>query len=457
MAQSHAPSAPPQPHATARPPSVIERVRTFVASVAAQLRDHSDPSPISDPSSDEIAPASSVDPRLPFANAGGCFHAVDVPSSVFATNTIVIVRFEVKDNGIGLTLEQKGRLFKPYSQVLKYTVVRDFVTIVTVAPFKILAQVQHRREFGGTGLGLYISLKLAEQMGGRIGVESEGEGRGAMFWFEVPLRVLQPLPVDLGSDAAQQSPNPLLGASTPVVDGTGSSSRTIVLSSPTQQQDLSPPVKTTSHQTIHITERLCQIGSSQRFENVTKIEEAPAELRRFPTAASSNHSITPPSGSVSVSLDAGSFPLHVLLVDDVDSIRMLMRRLITKHFPAAIIQEAPDGKYAIEIMAAAKDQFSPLFSEGVICMDKEMPRCDGFEATRHIRAMGFRGLLLGVTGNAIADDVTAFLGHGANAVIPKPVSFPVLLRHIKEFMDRNDMKRETSSGTQFSESVALIP
>lgn len=78
------------------------------------------------------------------------------------------LRFEVCDSGPGIAESDRARLFQPFEQL----------------------DSSLTRKHGGTGLGLAISRRLAEMMGGRIGVDS-APNEGATFWLEVPLEVVQ--------------------------------------------------------------------------------------------------------------------------------------------------------------------------------------------------------------------------------------------------------------------------
>ncbi|EME71242.1 sensor protein gacS [Paramagnetospirillum caucaseum] len=80
-----------------------------------------------------------------------------------------MARFDVRDSGIGIAPEAQHRLFSMFSQVDASTA----------------------RRYGGTGLGLAISKKLAELMGGEVGMES-APGQGSRFWITLPLDLLAP-------------------------------------------------------------------------------------------------------------------------------------------------------------------------------------------------------------------------------------------------------------------------
>ncbi|TFH70309.1 PAS domain S-box protein [Gammaproteobacteria bacterium LSUCC0112] len=84
---------------------------------------------------------------------------------VSETDEQVTVRFEVEDSGVGLSPQQLQRLFMPFEQ----------------------GETSTTRKYGGTGLGLVISRRLAQLMGGDTGVISE-LGKGSTFWAVVPLK-----------------------------------------------------------------------------------------------------------------------------------------------------------------------------------------------------------------------------------------------------------------------------
>jgi signal transduction histidine kinase len=73
------------------------------------------------------------------------------------------VEFAVSDTGIGMTVEQKAKLFEEFTQ----------------------ADVSTAQRFGGTGLGLAITRKLARMMGGDVTVASEA-GKGSVFTVRLP-------------------------------------------------------------------------------------------------------------------------------------------------------------------------------------------------------------------------------------------------------------------------------
>lgn len=95
------------------------------------------------------------------------------------TRETVLLRFEVRDTGIGIPTDSIDSLFKVFSR---------------------LTQKQHKL-ISGTGLGLSICKKLTQLMGGEIGVESE-LGKGSVFWFTLPFRHSEPVAVSQANEPA---------------------------------------------------------------------------------------------------------------------------------------------------------------------------------------------------------------------------------------------------------------
>lgn len=94
---------------------------------------------------------------IKFTEKGG----IEVNVSTMPTeNNSITLRFEITDSGNGMTAKEMAKLFKPYSQ----------------------ANSSIAHEYGGTGLGLYLSMRLCELMSGEIGATSQ-LGEGSTFWF----------------------------------------------------------------------------------------------------------------------------------------------------------------------------------------------------------------------------------------------------------------------------------
>ncbi|PGH56716.1 hybrid sensor histidine kinase/response regulator [Azospirillum palustre] len=114
----------------------------------------------------------------------------DPPADAAPADAPVTLRFEVEDNGIGMTPEQRARLFDAFVQ----------------------ADVSTSRKYGGTGLGLAICKRLVEAMGGEITVAST-PGRGSTFRFSIRSRLAEAPPVgELGArpalPGAAETPEP---------------------------------------------------------------------------------------------------------------------------------------------------------------------------------------------------------------------------------------------------------
>ncbi|MFO0797009.1 MAG: response regulator [Gemmataceae bacterium] len=105
------------------------------------------------------------------------------------------VVFRVRDTGIGMTPEQLGRIFQPFVQ----------------------ADLSTTRKYGGTGLGLTITRKLARMMGGDVRVASE-PGRGTEFTLELPARPAAAPALTAAPVAAAALPRPGVGNTVVAVD-----------------------------------------------------------------------------------------------------------------------------------------------------------------------------------------------------------------------------------------------
>lgn len=148
---------------------VAERCRAMFAIQAAEkglalamsIHDDVPPELLGDPVRLLQVTSNLVGNALKFTSAGSVTVSIDVAERAEGS---VLLRVAVRDTGIGVAPAQRERLFEAFQQ----------------------AEASTSRQYGGTGLGLAISKRLAELMGGEIGVES-ADGAGSTFWFTARL------------------------------------------------------------------------------------------------------------------------------------------------------------------------------------------------------------------------------------------------------------------------------
>jgi signal transduction histidine kinase len=126
---------------------------------------------------------------------------------------------------------------------------------------------------------------------------------------------------------------------------------------------------------------------------------------------------------------------RILLVEDIEINRIIMRELLSE--TRLVIDEAGDGKEALEKFAAAPDAYYDL-----IFMDVQMPNMDGYESTRHIRALEKERRektghsteipIIAMTANAYREDIDRALESGMNGHLAKPIDLEAVSRLLRE-------------------------
>ena len=339
------------------------------------------------------------------------------------------LRVDVEDSGIGLTEEQMGRLFQPFTQ----------------------ADTSTTRRFGGTGLGLAISKRIVEAMGGVIGVRS-APGRGSTFWFEVTL--------PRGTTQGPALPGHLAGRLVAIVDPHQRARAGLVAElefmgfrtaaadalddwmavAAAPERDLCCVIvaeRPDGPTAAEWADRLRQHGPAR---GVPWVLTHTSERRRADVEAAgfSADLIRPvghaklrevllralqaPAPDAAPALVSGASPPEprcVLVVEDNGVNQKVAERLLVKL--GYRVEIVSDGRQAVE--AATTRPFD------LILMDCHMPVMDGWEATRTLRVRhGFhRAPIVALTASATAEDRARCLDAGMDDVLTKPLK-PEALR-----------------------------
>ncbi len=342
----------------------------------------------------------------------------------------ILVRFEIRDTGIGIAKEAQGRLFSMFSQVDASTA----------------------RRYGGTGLGLAISKRLAGLMGGEVSLDSE-PGKGSRFWIDMPLTILGP---------QNATPPDLRGRRIMVVDD-NSINRDVL---ERQLRAFGVDVQAFHDAGTGMTELIRAAAAGTPWEAALIDAQMPMVsgidmvrmIRAIPTLTATKVIITSSQGVLDdedrIGLDAFLHkPLRQTTV--LDTIGRLLG--VTENIKGTAATPA-DGNAAaspgkrLRILVAEDNPVNQQVALGLlrkfghsvdvvgdgaeaveavrllpydlVLMDVQMPEMDGLEATRVIRGLPTQASqvpIVAMTANAMRGDDQICLNAGMNGYISKPI------------------------------------
>jgi CheY-like chemotaxis protein len=134
--------------------------------------------------------------------------------------------------------------------------------------------------------------------------------------------------------------------------------------------------------------------------------------------------------------DVAMFPCltgNVLVAEDSTDSQKLIAFYLRKLGLESTL--ASDGKKAIDAAVQAVQIGNPF---DMILMDMQMPELDGYEATRQLRAQGYKGAIVALTGNALSGDREKCLEAGCNDYLTKPIEREVFIATCTRLLSRPD-------------------
>jgi CheY-like chemotaxis protein len=340
------------------------------------------------------------------------------------------IAISVRDTGIGISADDQARIFAEFEQ----------------------ADGGSARKYGGTGLGLTISKRIVESMGGTIAIESV-PGAGATFRVSIPLARFGdtdepglPVPDLARHDVLIVAPAAIeasliarrlqrWGARTAIVpdDEVASAllperpwSAVLVDHAPgtAQSEVLARLAATVPRRIVLVTPAMRPELAALKEAGFTSYLIRPVRATSLAARFSTHGAFEPaaPEPKEAASSGAGTDgSLSILVAEDNEINALLARALLTKlgHRPTM----AADGVAAVESFLAARAAGTPYDR---VLMDLHMPGMDGVEAARRIRAIEAeqeapRTPILALTANASAEDRDACLAAGMDGFLVKPL------------------------------------
>ncbi|MBL1201402.1 MAG: PAS domain S-box protein [Nostoc sp. GBBB01] len=383
--------------------------------------------------------------------------------SLNSQQSTIQIQFAIKDTGIGIAPEKIERLFQPFTQ----------------------ADVSMTRRYGGTGLGLVISKRLSQMMGGTLWVESQGfvggnpgstweskkssSSPGCTFYFTIKAQVA---PVKEQAEFSNLLVQ-LAGKRLLVVDD-NLTNRTIVSLQAESWQMQTYAAKSGK-------EALAQLAWGAQFDIAILDMQMPEmdgltlarQIRKQSGCENLPLVMLNPLGKVGTSLDFGDVQFAASLSKPIKQSQLydiFTRVLVNQPTPASIspshfssvdphlayklplrILLAEDTlvnqkvallmlqkmSYQADVVTNGLEVLKALEKQtyDVVLMDVHMPEMDGLETTRRIYQqwkVGFRPYIIAITANAMRGDREACLAAGMNDYISKPVQIEELAQALSK-------------------------
>jgi len=357
------------------------------------------------------------------------------------TDTHTLIRFEVRDTGIGITQEVQARLFSPFSQ----------------------ADTSTTRKFGGTGLGLAISKQLAALMGGEIGVRST-PGSGSTFWFTARFEKQLTAP-----QTASATPVDLCGLRVLIVDD--NPTNRYILQCQLSSWKMIPTCVSSGQEALEALRNAppdapyelalldMQMPEMDGLMLATAIKENPSMARlRMIILTSMGQILGEETEKAGISACLVKPVKQSLLFDRIATVvsgfstesaavrfshkpshpkvpasrkgRILVaednviNQMVTLGQLEKLGYRADLAANGVEVLKALRK-----IDYDIILMDCQMPEMDGYEATRCIRAdtdLPHRPCIIALTAHAMAGDSAKCLAAGMDDYISKPVKLDEL-------------------------------
>jgi CheY-like chemotaxis protein len=348
------------------------------------------------------------------------------------------ISFQVRDTGIGIAPEAQERIFREFEQ----------------------ADDRIGRSYGGTGLGLSISERIVKRMGGRITLESQPDA-GSTFEVAIPLPAAEGIgesPTFAAPDLAGQS----IMLVAPQSIGTSLVARrlqrwgahTCMVSDPEvalallperswhavlidRPRGVDPSVEMLGEAARHhAAQRIVMFTPATRHDlkpssaftgylvKPLRVASLAARLSAPPEVAAPDLAADPlieAADAIETPARQPAQGLAILVAEDNEINALLMRSLLTRLGHRAVI--ATHGEAALESWLAAKSAGTPY---DLVLMDIQMPRLNGIDAAKRMRAReagqpGQRTPILALTANTLVEDRYACFEAGMDGFLIKPL------------------------------------